>query len=349
MRHLSRLICALLLLSSVCFGQTQTRIGKNDFLFGINQPWFGGSYGHDLGREAQHPKYGIWYNVNGNSDKVSACFRDVSNSGFRIVRFWVMERSEGWEVDSNGFITGLNDEFLRNLDDVVKKAKENNLKLYLCLTTGCLEIDFPSHIKDPRQQKAYIDNCVRPLTKRFKGNSTIFAFDIINEIESEFGDNVGPDKIDIAQARVFLRNNVKAIKEEDPKRLVSSGSAIDMVQKFQGLGFDFYDVHSYRDDGWLPPARDFKADRPIIIGECGQGTRKDDEDLQRKAVTAFMNNAVNNGYAGCFPWSYGPNERYFRLVLDDGAHRPAMDDIEKIIKMNKKGSAQKPKKKLVSK
>lgn len=323
------------------FAQTghsaKTRIARSDFLFGVNLPWFDGAYGHDLGREAQHPNYGVWYDVKGNSDKVSSYFNDIDAIGFRVVRVWLMERSEGWEVDKDGIITKLNDAFLRNVDDVVARAKANHVKLYLCLTTGCGEIDFPSHLKDPKQQKAYLENCVKPLAKRFKGNDTIFAFDIINEIESELRDSVGPDKIDIDQAKAFIRNNVKAIKSEDPKRLVSSGSNWDMVQHFKGLGLDFYDIHVYRDDSHLPNVQDFMVDRPIIVGEFGVGTKKDNDDaLQQKVVVAFMKNALERGYAGCFVWAYGPRERYFNLVQEGGKRRPVVDDIERIIRANSK-------------
>jgi hypothetical protein len=314
----------------------KTRIPGNDFIFGINLPWFDGEFGHDLGPEPQHPEWNVWY----NGSKVSGYFADINKIGFRVVRIWLMERAEGLKVDDNGIITDLDDTFLQNLDDLVRRAKDEKLRLYLCLTSGWGEVKYPSPIRDERQQKAYLEKAVRPIAKRLKGNSTVFAFDIINEIESELRDDAR-HKVTTVQAQAFIRQNVQAIKAEDPKRLVSAGSGYHgwkMVQDgyYKNLGLDFYDIHVYSDDGYLPDVRELNSDKPVIVGECGQATKKDDDELQQKVVPAFMQNAINKGYAGCFVWEYGPKGRFFKIVRDNGDYKPVVADIQKIIKGYKK-------------
>lgn len=59
---------------------------------------------------------------------------------------------------------------------------------------------------------------------------------------------------------------------------------------------------------------------------------------QQKAVSAFMRSALEKGYAGCFVWAYGPKERYFHLVRENGEHRPVVADIRSIIKSHSKPS-----------
>lgn len=309
-------------------------LGRGDFVFGVNLPWFDGAYGHDLGPEPQHPDYRVWY----KGPAVTGYFRDIRDIGFRVVRVWLMERAEGWKVDRDGIVTGLDETFLRNLDDLVRRAEAENLKLYLCLTTGFGGLKYPGPINDARQQRAYIENAVKPLARRLKGSGAVFAFDIINEIESDLRDAVGPDKkVTIRQAREFIRANVRAIKAEDSDRLVSAGSGYhgwDAVQQghYSGLGLDFYDIHVYSDTGHLPHVRELNVDRPVVIGEFGQATRRDDDALQRKVVSAFIRNAAEMGYAGCLVWAYGPKEKTFHLVRSDGSHRPVVAEIKDLIR-----------------
>lgn len=327
---------------NVALGQTpkqpsySKKIPGHDFIFGVNLPWFDGQFGHDLGPEPQHPDWKVWY----NGEKVSNYFTDINQIGLRVVRMWLMERAQGMKVDNDGIITGLDETFLQNLDDLVRRAKEKKLSLYLCLTTGWGEVSYPSPIKDPQQQKAYLDKVVKPLAKRLKGNSTVFAFDIFNEIESEIRDNAR-HKVTIAQAQSFIRKNAEAIKAKDPQRLVSAGSGYNdwkNVQSgyYKNLGLDFYDVHVYRDDGYLPDVRELNSDKPVIVGEFGQLAKKEDDELQRKAVVAFMQNAVKKGYAGFFVWAYYRKSQHWRLTNDKGEHRPVVADIQKIIKSQKK-------------
>jgi hypothetical protein len=217
----------------------------------------------------------------------------------------------------------------------VGRAQEEGLRLYLCLSAGYGENSFPSPIQNEGQQDAYIEHAVKPITQRLKGNSAIFAFDIINEIESEVF-ATGRHKVTHEQAQAFIRRCARTIKSEDPKRLVSSGSGFTgwkAVQEghYKGLGLDFYDIHVYTDDGYLPHVRELNVDKPVIIGECGQKTRKDDDALQQRVVPAILRNALEKGYAGCFIWEYGPAGRYWKIVRDDGTHKPVVDDIQRII------------------
>lgn len=141
------------------------------------------------------------------------------------------------------------------------------------------------------------------------------------------------------------------IHRVDSHRLVSVGaSGINNVKKgrYLGLGLDFFDYHSYRDDGFLEPvdeirrhwSRQRKASQrelklPILIGECGQDAKNDDE-IQRKAVAAFLANAKTTGYAGALVWSYewpgvDATTQWDRLLKGNGnaSWRPAAFEIQK--------------------
>lgn len=303
----------------------------SDFVFGVNLAWFEDQYGHDIGPDAKYPNHPVWY----NPTLVSRYLHDIKEIGFQVVRFWIMERAENWCVDADGIVTGLRDTFLRNLDDLLQRADDAGLRLYLCFTETWNELAIPSPVRDARQQDAYLDRAVRPIVRRLRGSDVVWAFDVFNELESETRDDAR-HQVGVDQAQQFVRRNVEAIKAEDSGRLVSSGSGhfgFDAVRhgNYANLGLDFYDVHAYGDDGILPPAVELNTDRPVILGECGQGTRVDDDHLQRTSVMAFLVNAVRNGYAGCFVWRYGPNEEFFELMRQDGRSRPVVSDIREFL------------------
>jgi Cellulase (glycosyl hydrolase family 5) len=316
------------------------------FIFGINCPWFGGAFDHDLGRNPAHPNWGCWY----NPGKVTDYFHDIRGIGFSVVRVWLMEGAEGLTIGNDGIITGLDGTFLEHLEDVVRRAHHESLRLYLCLTTSWKWRDgaIPSPVTNREQQHAYLTKAVRPIIRRFKGNETIFAFDIFNEIESEWLDEaINFSKASKAQTMDFIRQNAVAIKEEDPARLVSAGSGWKGWSPIQdgdycGLGLDFYDFHVFRDDGYLPHVDDLNADRPVIVGECNVRNDRDDpeadvfDDLQKECLATFLRNAVAKGYSGCFVWAYYTPTRGIANYLDivrceNGQHRPSVQAIRQII------------------
>jgi len=312
------------------------------FVHGINVAWFGGKYGHDIGPNAQHPSWKVRY----NSKKVDACFNDIADIGFNVARVWLFEGAEGLTFDRDGYIAGVDPLFWKNLDEVIRHAHDNNVMLYLCLLTSWDDVKFPSPVVTAKAREKYITNAVLPLTKRYRKNNTIFAFDIFNEIESECA---GPDGnwtkkgVTIQQTQTFIRENVRAIKSVDSKRLVSSGSgwhAWDNVQKgyYNDLGLDFIDIHVYRDDGFLPHISKLNVKVPVILGEFGQATEKRDDNIQRKADMAFMKNVVEKGYAGFLVWTYGHEsiDDIHSLIGKNGQHRPAVDSLRKFISQRPK-------------
>jgi hypothetical protein len=196
-------------------------------------------------------------------------------------------------------------------------AEKNNLYLYLCLgneyhtaTKQGVSDTWYAGVKDvicdPKARRAYIEKVVKPFAKRFKGDKQIFAIDVHNEPQF---DNPEHEFRDWRVMRVYLRECCAAIHSVDPSRLVSSGVGVGEITSGQakGLGFNFYDVHSYRDDGEIPPVSALGVTLPVIVGEFGpnspKGTNPNDE-VAKNAVTSFLNHARDRGYAGAAYWAY---------------------------------------------
>jgi hypothetical protein len=317
---------------------------SDQFIFGVNVGWFEGEYGHDLG-PALRSNDGPWY----DPLMVSLYLRDIKNVGFQVVRFWLMEGAEGWIVDNDGILIGLHNTFLRNLDDLVRRAGNEGLLLYLCFTNqwgranGDGIVACPSPVQNERQRTAYLEHAVRQITDRFGGNRTIWAFDAFNEIESEVREDARcPVSADMAKD--FVKSTVRVIKAADPTRKVSSGSGWEGWTPirngyYQDLGLDFYDNHVQEDNEHLPSVSELNLDRRIFLGEISQRTEVDDEDLQRRSVLGLMQGAIDKGYKGCFVWRYGPRvnwrkgtaSNWHELLREDGTRKLAVAEIKEFI------------------
>ncbi|MDH4257541.1 MAG: cellulase family glycosylhydrolase [Candidatus Aminicenantes bacterium] len=181
-------------------------------------------------------------------------------------------------------------------------------------------------------RQAYIENALVPFISRYSGNPHIFAIDIMNEPEADVAGprgNWSDEGIDWDSMRTFIAQCTAAVHSTDPSRLVSCGSGWHNEENvrdgyYRGLGLDFYDIHVYRDDGWLPSSSSLNLDKPCLIGEFGQRTDIWDDTLQNTADTQLMNNAWDLGYAGCLVWDYnypGAVEVH-TLLYPDGQWRP---------------------------
>jgi len=313
--------------------------GQDFYVHGINVPWFNGQYGHDIGPN-EVTKYGVWY----NSAQVDKWFADIASMGFNVMRIWLCEGLEGYKFDSNMYITGLDPTFMAHVEDVVNLAKKHNLHIYFTISDQFFKTQAKNPMTDKNALQAYLNNVVDPIVTKFKGNPTIFAFDLTNEIESSIAGNNGNwgnEGCTWDNARSFMSECVKRIKSIDPSRLVSSGSGWHDSQNvknglFSGLGFDFYDYHSYNSNGSLAAADSIRTDLPVIIGECGPTITTRNDQVEKDVDLNYMNHNIRSNYAGGLIWSFGePSDTdVFSFINADGSHRPvvqALTDFNKQI------------------
>jgi len=304
------------------------------FIYGVNLPWFDGQHGHDLGPNPNKGKGAVWY----RPQRVSECFADIHDIGFTVARIWLTEGREGIVFDDDGYIVRLDEGYLRNLDDMVRRAADEKVRLYLCLSGRWGERSVGrSALTDMRQQQAFLSHVIRPLAKRLRNNPTIFAFDVCNEIEIHLHPASDVPKVSKEVIRRYIRNCVRAIKDGDSKRLVSSGSGWGggdgrWIKEglYRGLGLDFYDFHDYDDIGSLPHVRDLNVDMPVIVGECGQESKRVDEKLQAQVAISYLRSAKSKGYAGCFLWFYDSGSNYLSILRKNGSKKLVVDEVSSL-------------------
>lgn len=337
-----------------------TFIDDNNFILGANLAWLDDQYDHDFGNNEIIKGNPIAYST--NSDNFSSYLQDMKNMGIQVIRLWVFERFEGLYFNPDGTVKHVDPVLLQNLADACTIASKIGIKFYLCLmdTWGIWQNTSPDKqqwlstfnglITTPNKTNSFLNNAVMPLISDDRIKNSIFAVDVINEPEGLDRANAINDKQYPTDTKIWWSSLVTYINTcadfiKNSNMKVSCGFQNVSTVQDDSNNFsdhlDFFDFHKYDDYGVLPSYDSLGINIPCIIGECGQGTTKWDNQIQTNAITSFLNNALTNGYAGCFVWNYNfknftdarkNDDCYLSLINPDGSRRPVCSVINEFSK-----------------
>jgi endo-1,4-beta-mannosidase len=322
--------------SDMCFGDfsltisgshfVNTHSGLEFYIHGVNLPWLDGKYGSYLGLSLPHPEWGVQF----NGELMRKRLGQIKSLNANVVRLFLFSDLQGFEVDESGNIKGLSNVFLKNLDDTIGIAHQFGLKIYPVLLDGAINRpDIPLARKlysDPARLKQFEEKIVRPLVANYRGNSTIFAFDILNESNHELEGGITWKELEN-----LISKTATEIHIADPERLVSCSliKADDKNLKnlklhYSELGLDFYDIHQYGNFPNLPNVKGYDLGKPIILGEFGQaeggGTLG-----QTRSTKMFLNQTKDRGWNGSLIWAldFPESPKEHKLMNADQTWRPA--------------------------
>jgi hypothetical protein len=302
-------------------------MGSCGYIKGANLAWLDGNYSTYLGVDPHHTDYGVGW----NASDMNAVLANLHSMGVKVMRLWLFQDDQGCNLDSNGNVTSVTSEFWSNLDTTVQYAKNNDIALYLTLNNGRADFQENSTLLN-----AFINNALIPLVNRYKGNNTIFAIDAMNEIDGTVAGDTGnytSTGSTWAQAQAYMKTVAAAIHNADSTRLVTTSTGWHTwtnLAEFQGLGLDFYDFHVYADNGYVPTVASLNVDKPIYMGESGQGTNEVSDSLQNTAEANFLSNTDSGLYAGLGIWDYdycGSSDIY-QMLESNCSWRPVDSTIE---------------------
>lgn len=317
------------------------------FFVGINNGWFEGQYDHDLGYNQfsgirlydspvpdpslPDPKPIKPY-ISSNPGDLATFFSQVQSpqKNLAVARVWAFERFEALQFDNALNITGLDQEFLANLEKVLDSANSNGIKVYLCLfdfwavygapASGIVSAgksgDYTSLqntwkkitqslFKDNAYLGKFVSNVLVTMINKIGNHPALFAVDLINEPECLTQNG----SVLFSDIQNFISTCSSSIKSANPSVKVSCGfQHYDTVKSNAttlAQYLDFFDFHVYNTDGSLVPysTSDF-AGKPCIVGECGYplGNSPYDQTQEVPVAQNFLSNAVSLGYAGCILW-----------------------------------------------
>jgi hypothetical protein len=299
---------------------------NGSFIKGCNLAWENGNYNTWLGLDPTQPTWGVTY----NSGDLNSYMANMHNMGITVLRVWVNEGDMGDTVNGSDYVTGVTSTWSSNFANMVQLASNNGIALYVTLNNGRAD-----WLNNPAQAASYLNNALIPLIKQYKGNSAIFAIDLMNEIDGVVGGPLGNygSGPTWAQAQSYIKTFAAAIHSADPGRKVSCSTGWHQwnnLSNFKGLGLDFYDFHNYQDTPSFPSASSLGMDKPIYIGECGQGTQSWNDSIQNTCELDALNSAFSQGYAGVGIWdyAYAGSTEVFSMINPNGTNRPVCATIQ---------------------
>jgi hypothetical protein len=300
---------------------------NGSFIKGCNLAWLDGAYNTWLGLDPVNPSWGIAY----NSAHLSSYMAKMHNMGITVLRVWVNEADMGDVIDGSDNVTGVTPTWTANFASMVHLASITGIQLYVTLNNGRYD-----WLTNSAQAASYLTNALIPLITTYKGNTNIFAIDLMNEIDGVVQGPLGDYTTTGAtwpQAQAYISTFAAAIHSADPTRKVTCSTGWHQwynLGYFLGLGLDFYDYHNYQDTPSFPPASSLGMDKPIYIGECGQGTQSWNDAIQSTCELDALNSARSGGYAGVGIWDYeypGSSDIY-SMVNTNGTLRPVCYTIQ---------------------
>lgn len=328
---------ALLLALLLCLAWSPLAQGQGRTL-GYNQGWIDGSWGRDL---TDRFEVSAWERI----------LRRTKQGGGSAVRIWLLEgkSKEGVIWDGHRPV-GVEPSLLANLRVLIALAEAEGVQIYWTLLDGNWHWDTGSGaqgVEFERQFNVFNDRyghgalfrqrVLGPILQVLNERPGVnYALDLVNEVQGAVREGFWPDRW--SGARRFLETTTSFVHGRAPTLKVTASSGHHSASwdllcgRFDGLGFDFYDVHVYSDSGrikqgWFLARHARRQGLPIVLGEFGQKSKQSDPALQARVVRRALAHAKRLGFAGVFAWRLEDRQAHdLRFSFYDGDQpRPALD------------------------
>ena len=262
----------------------ETDTSSANFATGANLPWI--NYGSDIG------------SATGFANDLATLYSDLDQwKGSTVRVFLFCDLRSGITFDASGNPISFNGSAFNDMQALLDVAKAFDIKLIPVLfdymiadgKSGTYLGEHSDLITDASKKQKLLD-LFSTFFDRFAGDSSIYAWDVMNE--PEFAGAVSID-----DAHSFVSDFVKLIHSKSDNALVTLGSARRdwMVKYWTDIGLDVYQFHYYDSMESSTPLNDpvsqLNLDKPVIAGE-----------LQPDSVSSKLSTLSSDGYAGGLFW-----------------------------------------------
>lgn len=290
--------------------------GGNWFLAGNNYAWW--NYGTDFGT-------GAWGKYTDFS-QISRDFATMNQQQVKVARWWVFADGRyAPDFGQNGTVTGLDGQFLADIDTALQIAHNNHVYLLLTLmdfhmwagsqsSGGVTAGGHSALITDAGVQQSYLDNALKPLLQHIAASpyrAQVLGYDIVNEPEFAIAET-GFGSLPLAQVQAFTQACASYIHQYGGGAYATLGSGTPYwVGYWKGKGLDFYQVHYYPNfdtagpGSGLPTYASLNLDKPCIVGEFATNDNSYTiGDTTTQSAQWYLDTIYKYGYAGALGWSY---------------------------------------------
>ena len=258
--------------------------------------------------------------------------KSIADKEVKALRWWLFaDGRAGLEYDENGYVTGLNDEFINDFDEMVRLARSTKVYIvpvlfdFLMGAEGVVVDDVLTFgradlINDPAKRKSLLDNAISPIFEKMVGANEILIIDLFNEPEwllldadLEIPEGKRPPEIKeggviaLATMKTFFSEIIDLYKQKglEEKQLITIGSASPQwVTLWEDLDIDIAQFHLWNGPGQIDDGLEFDFPSPISGIPTFVGEFSTLPDLYLHDTCEFLELARTNGYSGAFPWAY---------------------------------------------
>jgi len=307
--------------------------GEKIFRSGMNIAW--SQYGADFGNGN--------YEITG--PHLEKYVRDISHAGGNSIRIWL--HCNSWftpAFDDSGYVIGPDETstLINDLAHFLDVAYNNNILVNLVLWTGAgaMKPGLRGLVDDEDKLQSYINKALTPMVRKLSGKVALGSWEMMNEPEGSIsidsndhpcfdtsilqstGAGWTDENIPIEKILLFINRQIAAIKQEDPKALVTVGSWGQKAQT-DNFGFrnyykdecliaaggeelgiiDFHQMHCYARHGYYEDTKplmieneEYGLHKPNVIGEFSQ------EGGDGRDITELYEWAYTQGYSGGWSW-----------------------------------------------
>lgn len=294
--------------------------GPNNFMLGTNLPWV--NYGGDFGASPWQPTGGLASNEAAR-EKLEQTFSKLASDNTPHVRWWLFaDGRSGIEWGEDGTPLGIDNKLFADMDAGLAAARRHGIKITFALidflfakgnpkTVGAKAGGHADVLKDPTKRQAFIKNVLEPVFERYGRDPAIEAWDLMNEPEwvtfpaAAFNPFTAVSR---AAMRQYFSEATGAVHRHTQQWATVGLATTKGLDLARGHGLDLYHAHWYADHSfWIPklktPVKDFRLDRPLILGEF---------PLKSSAmgVTEILDTAQKAGYGGVMSWSVLSDDKF---------------------------------------
>jgi hypothetical protein len=251
---------------------------------GVDRPW-------PLGYAFSGPVTAV------HKQELERTYAALARQGCKFTRVYVGDYRTGLKFDSNGKVSGVEDEFVDYLDQLAGFANRHGITVMFSLTDNAMvngrNAERIAFLREGEASEAFVNNVLAKFVKKLEGKQVIW--DIFNEPENVI-------TVPLRDLQRYVDRVLAAGRRADPhaRFTVVSRSRPEIVY-WQGRGLDLHSHNIFTERSLEESLAEPKTlDAPIMVAEMAP------ELASPKNLDALR----EAGYAGVGIWGWGTRDKY---------------------------------------